>query len=299
MSKPKISIVLGSYNQLDVIKRVLVSFETQGIEEAFEVIVVDSSSNDGSQAFLKSYSPRYLFRPIIQDNKGKAAARNTGVKAASADLILITDSDMIAHPDLLQTHIDAHDKSPTASCFEGRTFNLTELHWPPDDAKLYPYITKAYQKGDKLGWFYFLTGNLSFPKSVFEAEGGFDESFESYGWEDLELGYRLSQKKVPLYFLPDAINYHYHVLTKTEEIQRCVAKGESAKRLMNKHPKLRLFLGMNPLSLFVFPRIKETGLLIRTMWSWLEKGGKKADFSFWFLKEYHYLKGALSKNPSV
>ena len=114
---------------------------------------------------------------------------------------MITDSDMIAHPDLVETHLSAHEKSTGPMCYEGVTMNMTHLHWPINDDYLYPYITKEYSDGDALGWYYFLTGNISFPKSVFDAENGFDETFQSYGWEDIELGYRLSKKGVPLRFL--------------------------------------------------------------------------------------------------
>ena len=84
------------------------------------------------------------------------------------------------------------------------------------------HIQKKIKDGAKLGWYYFLTGNVSFPKSWFEKEGGFSEDFQNYGWEDLELGYRFSQKKYPHYYLKKAVNYHYHVISEEEEIKRWV-----------------------------------------------------------------------------
>ena len=77
---------------------------------------------------------------------------------------------------------------------------------------------KDPKSGSKLGWYYFLTGNISFPKALFMQENGFNEVFMSYGWEDIELGYRLEQKKVPLRYLKSAVNYHYHVISKKKKL---------------------------------------------------------------------------------
>ncbi|RAP34492.1 hypothetical protein DID77_00945 [Candidatus Marinamargulisbacteria bacterium SCGC AG-439-L15] len=295
MQSVDISIIMGSFNQADILKRVLMGFQDQSFSGTFEVIVVDSSSTDGTHDLFDSFNASFVFRPIIQENNGKAAARNRGVSEARSDYIIITDSDMIPDKHFVQTHYDAHQSSSTPSCFEGVTYNLKTLHWPPKKECIYAYISRDYKDGKSLGWYYFLTGNISFPKSIFDSEGGFSEDFLNYGWEDLELGYRLSKKKVPLYYLKSAINYHYHVITEDEEIQRNVAKGASAAILIRKHPALKTFCGLNPLSTFLHPRLKKNGRI----YSWIEKkcyrskGKRRHAFGFWFLKEYHYLEGLL------
>ena len=124
---------------------------------------------------------------------------------------------------------------------------------------------------------------MSFPKSVFEQFNGFDESFKSYGWEDLELGYRLSLANVPLKYLPSAINYHYHVISKEDEITRCISKGESAKRFVAKHPKLKWFLGLNPISIFIFNQLKDDGRMVRFAKRCFDKSEGSFKSSIWFL----------------
>ena len=293
---PLISVVIGTFNQIRVLELVLDEYVNQTLPASqFEVIVVDSSSTDGTSEFLMGYAPSYPFKAIIQPNTGKASARNRAVQEARGDIILVTDADMIPHPSLLELHLSAHRKTSQSTCFEGTTMNMTELHWPVVQEKLYPYITRPYASGAKLGWYYFLTGNLSLPKSLFLQENGFDKVFIGYGWEDLELGYRLSLKKVPLFYLKEAINYHYHVVTQEEEISRCEKKGESAKLFVEKHPELATFLGLNPLSKWVFKRIYPEGKVV----TWIRQNcferptGWRHGFGFWFLKEYYYLCGIL------
>jgi GT2 family glycosyltransferase len=294
--KPVVSVVIGTYNQRDVLQRVLTAYNTQSAAIPFEVIVVDSSSTDGTLDMLGDFHAKFTLRHIVQANAGKAAARNRGVHDAKADIIVVTDADMVPHERFVQTHFEAHRGTQQAKCFEGLTYNLKRLHWPPEPDLLHPYMRYQPRPGAELGWFYFLTGNLSFPKSVFLEAGGFSPDFTGYGWEDLELGYRLYKDGVPLVYLPTAINYHYHVVTDTDEIQRNVAKGQSAKIFLKKHPELRWFLGLNPLSVFVYRATSPRGILYRLMEkaTHLPPSNLFHRLGIWFLKEYHYLSGALS-----
>ena len=293
--KIKISVVIGTFNQVETLKKVLPIYEDQLCSRnSFEVILVDSNSSDNTHAFLKGYKPDYNFKYKIQDNKGKASARNEGVKLASGTYIIITDADMIPGPAFIQGHLEAHLNSKKECCFEGLAWNMSYLEWPVKSATLSPQVGTFPKHLSRLGWYYFLTGNLSLPKSLFESNYGFNEDFQSYGWEDLELGYRLSKKKVPLFYLKTSSNYHYHVISKEEEIQRCEKKGESSLLFLKLHPELKWFLGFNPLSKFVFPKIRKESTLYQLFQNFFySKSMFKHNLGFWFLKEWHYLKGAL------
>jgi len=292
----KLSIVIGCYNQLSILKKVLPFYEKQRCSKsAFEVIIMDSSSNDGTDVFMNTYSPTFNLIYNVKENTGKASARNEGTKIARGDILLITDADMIPDHNFVQSHLEAHSKAKEPCCFEGLAWNLSSLDWPPKEGSLSPQVGKNPKHMSKLGWYYFLTGNLSFPKEIFEKEKGFNEIFDGYGWEDLELGYRITQKHIPIFYLKTAINYHYHIITKDDEIKRCVKKGESSKIFLKLHPELKWFLGLNPLSRWLFPRIKQNSLIFKFFQSCYEnKTSKLNGLGFWFLKEFFYLKGALN-----
>tara|TARA_A100001015_G_scaffold319646_1_gene443196 strand:+ start:817 stop:1602 length:786 start_codon:yes stop_codon:yes gene_type:complete len=259
------------------------------------VIIVDSSSSDGSKNFLQVYQPNFLFKYHIQANKGKAAARNKAVDLSQGDIIIITDADMIPDHYFVQRHIEAHASINKAACFEGLAWNMTSLAWPPISQNLAPQVGKNHDHMNKLGWYYFLTGNISLPRLVFDQFLGFNERFTGYGWEDLELGYRLFKQKIPLYYLTTAINYHYHIINPSEELQRNVKKGESAKLFLELHPELKWFLGFNPLSTWIFPKISEQSMVFK--WFKAMSNHSKSAWiraiGMWFLKEFFYLKGAL------
>jgi len=244
----KISVIIGTYNQRDVLKKTLESLFHQTLSpEFYEVQLIDSSSNDGTDIMVEALKPTCRFNYVRVENKGKTAARNLGIKKAAGEIIFLTDADMAADPKLLQEHLLAQAKEPRAS-FEGLTIN-------PDGQ---PYIKARLRSRQKLAWSYFLTGNLSLKKSIIVDAGLFDEQFQGYGWEDIELGYRLHLMKVPLYYLPTAVNHHHHPVSTEGMLQRKFETGRSAALFYRKHPNLtiKLFLGMNPLAMGIYRLLK-------------------------------------------
>ena len=165
MKPPKISIVIGTLNQCSVLKKVLPFYEhIQTSKEDFEVIVVDSTSSDGSIEFLSEYKPNYQFSFHIQKNNGKAAARNKAASMAKGTILLITDADMIPDKTFVQGHLEAHENTSSLACFEGLAWNLKVLEFPPKPDDLSPQVGTHPKHMSKLGWYYFLTGNISIPK---------------------------------------------------------------------------------------------------------------------------------------
>ena len=292
-NSPKISVIIGCYNQKEALQKVLSGFVLQTVPD-FEVIVVDSSSSDGTDRLLEGWKPPYGFRYLIQENSGKTGARNRAASMALAPLLLITDADMIPDPRLIETHVSAHEKAKLPTCFEGSTWNMHLLSWPSEPENLYPYIRERLKPGARLGWHYFLTGNLSLPTALFRRFHGFDMDFQGYGWEDIELGYRLSRAKVPLRYLPTAKNYHYHVVDDDDFMRREVKKGESAAVFLKKHPELKWFLGLNPLAVWLFNMTQEGTRLYRFAHRcYHSTHATPKRFGRWLLGEYYYRKGLL------
>jgi glycosyltransferase involved in cell wall biosynthesis len=87
---PEVSIVLPTFNRVDVIGRAVSSVLKQSFSD-WELIVVDDGSTDGTRARLDGLDPR--IRYIEQSNQGVYAARNTGLKAAHGRFITFLDSD--------------------------------------------------------------------------------------------------------------------------------------------------------------------------------------------------------------
>jgi glycosyltransferase involved in cell wall biosynthesis len=263
----KISVVIGTYNQAETLQLALESYCNQTLAaNDFELIVVDSSSTDGTESVVKSLKLPYYLNYLKVENKGKSFARNQGIKQAKTDLIFLTDADIVADCALLARHIAGHNKQVV---IEGAEYNLKKIlnisELSPTNPNIYPCIQQKLKLGQKLKWSYFLSGNLSLPKKLFEEAGGFDEQFSVYGWEDIELGYRLAKMRVPLIYDPAAINYHFHFVSGQDMVKRKYNMGKSAAYFYKKHPnfEIKMYLGMNPLAMGIFyllktfPKLKE------------------------------------------
>lgn len=88
-----LSIIIPAYNVAEYIEKALNSVLEQkpGIEEEFEIIVVNDGSKDETESKLAHYRNNLI--QINQSNQGVSAARNAGIKVASGKFLLFLDAD--------------------------------------------------------------------------------------------------------------------------------------------------------------------------------------------------------------
>lgn len=112
---PRVSIIIPAWNAAAFIEETLATVAAQTFED-FEVVVVDDGSKDDTKVvvdrFLKEHDLSGLC--IKQENKKIAGARNTGIRAASADLISFLDHDDLWFPDKLERVMAEFDAHPEA-----------------------------------------------------------------------------------------------------------------------------------------------------------------------------------------
>jgi len=298
--KLQISVVVPTYNRLDTLRYVIPALVAQDLRsDVFEVLVADSNSNDGTAEYLAevaraSPNVRHLPGPYT----GRAGARNAGIAAARAPIVLFTDADIIASPDLLSRHLARHAKGP------GRAVIGCEIQVDSYDAYLRKSGNTALRDPlhpatrKRLTWLYFMTGNCSVRSSDLERVGCFDEAFTGYGHEDLELGYRLQHAGVSIEYAAEAVNYHWHPVPFDQQQGRMELAGRSTVRFFRKHPTfdVRLRLGMTPLSLALHDVVDRIPGLRR----WIDDGAKSPGFARTLSFQYHYLTGikAALRDPS-
>lgn len=93
MCKPKITIVVPVYNTGKYLEKCMQSLISQTMEE-LEIICVNDGSTDNSLALLEHYQDSdSRVRVINQKNQGLSEARNTGIRAATAEYLMFLDSD--------------------------------------------------------------------------------------------------------------------------------------------------------------------------------------------------------------
>jgi cellulose synthase/poly-beta-1,6-N-acetylglucosamine synthase-like glycosyltransferase len=95
--KPSVSVVVPAYNEAVGIAQAVRSLAASD-HPGVEVIVVDDGSTDGTADLVRDLGLANV-RVIEQDNRGKPAALNTGIGAATGDIVVMVDGDTVFEPD--------------------------------------------------------------------------------------------------------------------------------------------------------------------------------------------------------
>ena len=179
-------------------------------------------------------------RIVVRSAPGVSAARNAGWQSLSSDVIVFLGDDILAAPRLVAEHARWHDRFPAESVgVLGRIEWARELTQTPfmrwlEDGFQFDY---AGIEGDDAGWGRLYTSNVSLKRSMLERVDGFDEDFE-FGYEDLDLGYRLSRHGFQLKYNRRAVAEHLHEAT-VEQWQIRMSQVARAERLfIAKHPEI-------------------------------------------------------------
>jgi len=234
-----LSIVIATKDRATFLERALESLARQQDAPGFEVIVADNGSTDDTPGVATRMASKVPFplRRIEAGSSNRAFARNAGVAAASGELILFVDDDVWLPPQFVAAHAAAQ-RDGKARAVTGPIVNV-----PSYDER--PRPTPA-----NFSRAFLCTCNVSIAKAAFQRVGGFDESFDLYGWEDTELGLRLRDSGVQHAFAWDAYLYHIKPPEPLElSVRRSLEKATMAARLVRKRPDFRTRLATGAYSL--------------------------------------------------
>ncbi len=232
------TVIIPTYNRSQLLDFTLHSLTKQSIGSGqIEVIVVDDGSNDDTVATVERYRSALAITYLFQDDRGNRTgqARNIAIARATTDLCIFVDSGMLLHSDCVAAHLASQQEYPNTA-YIGYAFGFEEFNEfdealqtvvdtrDPDQAIAYftsinkyfdmrdPYYRKY---GDRLEtlpapWVFFWTCNVSVPTQRLREVGGFDESFDqTWGFEDIELAYRLFMSGSQIRLNRQAVAIHF------------------------------------------------------------------------------------------
>jgi GT2 family glycosyltransferase len=291
MNTPELSVVIPTYNRLETLRVVIPKLLDSDVRaDRFEIIVADSNSVDGTAEFLRDIAVAHPnVRHLPGPYTGRAGARNAGIAAAKGEIVLFTDSDIIASPDLLTQHLSRHRQESGVAIvgMEVQVDTLEEYERKRANPALRKPLHGTAPK--RLSWLYFLTGNASVRRADLIRVGMFDEAFTGYGHEDLELGYRLEKAGLRIAYEPRAVNYHWQYIPFSEQKEKMKLAGRSTVRFYRKHPDpmVKLRLGMTPISLGAHSLLSGSGVLDHLEREAAEHAGTARNIVY----QYHYVSG--------
>ena len=235
---PQCSVVIPTYNRVELLRHTLESLTKQRLPvESFEVLVVDDGSSDTTADMVDTYRQRLDLRYFFQPDQGwrSAAARNVGIAQAEAEIIVFIDSGVLAHSGCLEAHLASHRAEAGPVAVVGYLYGLNidnedaeQIIAVVDVNDPDGTIARMQSQGIHLDvreeyyekyteniadlpapWFIFWTANVSVRTDQIRAVGAFDETFDRWGGEDIDLAYRLHRDGAKFVVNRQASSIHF------------------------------------------------------------------------------------------
>lgn len=181
------SVIIPNHNGEATLLRTLEAVFRTGYRP-LEVVVVDDASTDGSVRIIKEFPVKFLAHSSC---RGAAAARDTGAGAATSDILVFVDNDVIIPPDTFR-RLEEHFRDPNVSGVVGLLEPITPHRNLCSQYKNF-YMHFTYMKLPK--WVsVFYTSIAAIRREAFFDSGKFDPRYRSATIEDMEFGLRVVGK---------------------------------------------------------------------------------------------------------
>lgn len=209
----RVSIVIPTYNRAWIFPQILPALLNQNTgEHSYEIIFVANGSTDKTDAILTELAAKHPDRVRyfwIEPTGGPSAPRNVGIRAATGDIVVITDDDVAPDADFVFHHAEFHKRHPAAhDAAVGQVYVPERLMEDPMSLFHQHYSYDRFQNLKRLSFFDFWTCNVSFKRQFMLDHGMFNERFLSM--EDIEVAHRLERAGMHLHYLPEAQGQHLH-----------------------------------------------------------------------------------------
>jgi glycosyltransferase involved in cell wall biosynthesis len=204
VNAPAVSIVIATRDRPAALERCLTALARQ-TAAGVEIIVVDDGSADPAAVLAVVARAAPAGRLIRGSGSGPAAARNIGVRAATAAVVCFTDDDCVPQPDWAQRLAAACGTSEAAA---GTTRADETAGSAAVASQLITHVlTVASHDGSRRALGFAPTCNLACAAPL-ARRLPFDPSFPHAAGEDRDWCARLAQSGVSLRFVPDAVVVH-------------------------------------------------------------------------------------------
>ncbi len=193
----EVSVVIPNYNGIAYIDNCIKALQAQTDAPAFDVIVVDNNSIDGSRELvLERYKEVHLIS--LERNYGFCRAVNAGIKAAKTPYVILLNNDTQVQDGFVSALYERICKKSNIFSVSSMMIQAKNPNLIDDAGDYYCALGWAFARGkDKPVAEYDMPceitaacgGAAIYRKQVFETIGYFDETHFAY-LEDIDVGYR-------------------------------------------------------------------------------------------------------------
>ena len=214
---PKISVIVLTYNNLELTKACLQSLIQWSDYPNLEIIVVDNASSDESPEYLKEFQAMHSQIKLILNpqNLGFAAGNNVGLKAATGDYLVMLNNDTVVTPGWLLTMLRHLQKNASTGLVGPITNNIgneakIEITYSSQEEMLplaMEYTLSRMGKNFEYNTAAFFC--VMVPRPVFEQVGLLDENFGRGFFEDDDYCRRIEKLGLKIVCVEDVFIHHH------------------------------------------------------------------------------------------
>ena len=232
-----LSIITVTHKRTALLLKKLETLSSQTLElSRFELVLCISGCPETYKALTDIEVAFKLTVLNFEENIGQSRGRNACAKKASGHLLYLSDDDVLLFEDTLERHLQFHEaKEQDCIAIGGADFETQ---------------TDIERYRPMLAHYWNLQGmNSSLPTSLFEAAGGFPDWLNSYGHEDVLLGYRLHKRGYPFHVIDAPVRHIGANPMRGTQPDKAKSAGKNAVQITAVHPELAYRLGVHPLLL--------------------------------------------------
>ncbi|QFU74408.1 glycosyltransferase [Halioglobus maricola] len=239
------SVLIATFNRMDVLPEVITALENQQYAPPFELIIINDGSEDDTRRWLDSYTFKCPTRVVHQSNVGPAKSRNLAIDMALGEYIALLGDDTVPAKNWLQSLFEAQLQHDYSCGRDLVAVGYTEWHEaivPTPflnhlDSTGWQFAFDKIKDPEYLPFNYFYGSNLSARRALLQSEK-FSTEFPFPAWEDTELGYRLFKKGCQIRYVSRAVTRHQHPTDIARFAERQEKAGYSGAVLSELHPEL-------------------------------------------------------------
>ncbi len=205
-----ISIVIPNYNGEKLLEKNLP--KVLSVVKEAEVIVIDDASEDGSLKILDNFKSKIK---IINNEKnlGFSSTVNKAVKQAKGEIVILLNTDVVPEKDFLDPLLKdfQEEKIFAVGCMD-KSIEAGKVILRGRGLGKWQRGFFVHSRGEvnKTNTFWVNGGSGAFRKSIWEKLGGFNELYNPFYWEDIDLSYRALKSGYKILFEPKSIVIHEH-----------------------------------------------------------------------------------------
>lgn len=259
---PRVAIVSVLYRKAAVIDAFLEHVIRQNYPGEITVVLVDDQSPENEAAIARLHELSLRARGVENravvtisnaQNEGNCASRMRGIEAHDADIYIVMDCDCLINQDFVAAHVFEHAR-PGVDVVIGplniESGERSGAELVADLERRPEQVLEVSEPQDPIqqdGFLNCITRNFSVKRRrvleapLFDVDFSYSAKPDSgFGWEDVEMGYRLYARGAVIRFTERAFSVHCSHLSSAEEGKKIRGSMRNFELMFEKHPELEL-----------------------------------------------------------